>query len=734
MKKFLFKTTLMLLPAVAVTACSDEEREEIPINEVSEYGIFDGTRVCQWYVEDGELIIPIKSDRDHDIENIETTLEDKFPNVDIDVKVVDGHRCLVVNSTNIDKSNLPITINIQLKDRTSATRSSDAEPQTVSVVLRSKYLESSYDDMYENDCIREAWGCGMSMAEEIGGINKKERIFDFDQIYQYLAANDFSGRDGTPYTKSYMLSGSDYEEMTRQYAFNLGISGSRALNKEWKLVGGKALSGSFTGAVDLKTHAAEYYEFTVFITKARRLSMKLRSFMDYSDEKLISYLCPKANDVLNNPNSEEYKYYSNTREGIFNLFDTYGTHVMTSCVWGGRFVYVYFRKNNAYTNSTATSFAVNVGLKKKNDQITYNPEMPYASFMVQQMASSGINIDFGLDTYAEDIQETTSEDAYTMAIGGNANNMDPNDWMESMDPDKVNAKNYALIGLDEPTTENAKSGGLISLSCLCLDKERREAMEKYYEEYLEERAPLKGEIPSMVLADVIMLKDSDDGNGGVDPTKQRVMTDPFGKKRLYTPMYVNNNGVEKVLGQAVDTSCDVYITVVDACDQFWYAAIDYPTECNGISDICFSDKKESSLANDGYTRRGSRADDEMNWGAIDNNYLVVKYIKDGDTTTPKITGFGLMHAQGDDNNIDKAGGEMDDIFATSVGTEMRFPFAADINFDYHWQDWKHSDYSKRSWWGENNATRKHIYPVYTTTKMKDRPTPDKIGLPTGPGH
>lgn len=724
---------ILLISLTAFTlACSKEDDNEPVIDyEVSEYGVFDGVKVLQWYVENGELIVPLKTDREIELDCIESTLEEKLPNINVDFRVIDRRLCMTVNAPNIDKVQLPLTFHIKVREG-AKTRSEESAEHTLTVVLRSNSLNSSHDELYEYDCIRDAWGCGMSAADEIGGTNKKARIFDFDQLYNYLASNQFSGHDGTTYTMSYQLSGSDYEETTRNYSGCLGVSGSRKLSgtgKIFQIFDKKEFEGSLSLAIDYESHAAEYYEYSVFITKARRKSLKLPAFMDYPTDRLVGYLSESANDVLNNVSSDEYRTYPNTKEGIYALFDRYGTHVMTSCVWGGRFDIVYFRKQNAYQNSVATSFAAHVGIHKENDLLS--SDHPLGSWIVQQMTRSGIDVNVGVDSYEEDIKETTKEQMFTMSIGGNANT-DPDIWLQSMET--ANARDYALIALGEPTSEKEPgSSGLISLSCLCLDEARREAMEKYYEQYIMDRSHSPSSKPSMVLADVIMLKDSDNGKGGIDPTKQRVMEDPFGKKRLYTPMYVNQYGDKAVRGEAVETSNDIYITVTDACDQFWYAAVDWPTECNGISDICFSDKSDNTLFSDGWTRRGSRADSDMNWGNIDNNYLCVKYIKDGDRTTERITGFGLAYGDDSENDITKAGVRWNTIFSSSVGTEMRFPFAADSNFPHYWQNFQYSDYSHNSWFGKTGAIHQYLYPVYTKVPIKDRLTPDLVGLPTGNG-
>lgn len=730
MKKhhLIIPSVLLTLLAAFTPACSDDDDTgKNVINEVSEYGVFDGVRVRQWYVEDGQLIVPLKTDRKIAVDRIESFTEEKMPNIDVDIRVIDSRRCLVVDAPEIDNTLLPLTFDIKVREDAEDRLKESAE-HTLTVALRSRNISGTHDDLYSYDCIRDSWGCGMSAADEIGGTNHKERIFDFDQIYDYLARNNFSGHDGTTYTRSYQISENDYEETTRQYSFNLGVSGSRTLNSKFALFNDKEFEGSFDMALEFDANAAEYYEYTVFITKARRKSLKLSAFMDYPSEKLVGYLSESANDVLNNASSEEYNTYPNTKEGIYALFDRFGTHVMTSCVYGGRFAFVYFRLQNAYTNSTATSFAYHVGIKKDNNQIS--SDHPLGSWIVKQMTQSGIDVESGFESYAKDIQETTNEQMFTMSIGGNANT-DPDLWLESMDT--ANATDYALIALDEPTNSSATSGGLISLSCLCVDDARREAMEEYYEQYVKDRSHSPTSKHAMVLADVYMQKDSDSGNGGIDPTKQRVMEDAFGKKRLYTPLYVNQYGPSDVHGQAVETSNDIYIVTIDKCDQFWYAAVDWSDRCNGISDICFSDNDEDDLFKAGYTRRGARADSEMGWDYIDNNYLCVKYIKDGDTTTERITGFGLASGD-DDNNFNKSNIEWNDIFASSVGTEMRFPFAADTNFPYYWKNFEHSNYAVHSWHGETGILQYiYIFPVYTKVPIKDRLTPDLIGLPTGPG-
>lgn len=729
-KYYFFKITALLifLAAFAVSCSEEKDANEPIIDNESEYGIFDGIRVLQWYVEDGELIVPLKTNRTVELGDIIPMIEANHPNIEVDIRNIDSKPCMVINVPGLDKAQLPLTFHINVREA-NQTRSEEPTEHTLTVALRSKNLSTSHDDLYNYDCIRDALGCGMSVVEEIGGTNKKSRIFDFDQIYQYLADRDFSGHDGTTYTTSYEITGSDYKETTRQYSFNLGINGSRNMESRFSLLDGKTFQGSFDMALDFNSHATEYFEYHIFLTLARRKSIKLSGFMDYSSERLVGYLSQSANDVLNNPASEEYKSYPNTKEGIYALYDRFGTHVMTSCIWGGRFNIIYFRKQNAYLNSTASSFALHMGIKKNNNSI--NSDHPLGSWIVSKMTQTGLEGDLGMNTYAEDIQETTEEQSFVISIGGNANT-DPILWEESMET--ANATDYALIALDEPATENgANSGGLISLSCLCLDGLRQYYLNLYYDEYIKDRALTPDQKTGMVLADVIMVKDDNNGSGGIDPTQQRVMTDAFGKKRLYTPLYVNEYGNADLRGQAVETSNSHYITVSDACDQYWYAAVDWPSECNGISEICISDKDENTLFADGWTRRGNRADSDMNWPNIDNNYLCVKFIPDGDTDTQRVTGFGLAFGDSE-NDITTSNLKWTDIFCSSVGTEMRFPFATDTNFPYHWKDFTYSTYSKQSWWGDTSAMKRtNPYAVYTLTPMRDLLKPELIGMPTGNG-
>ncbi len=723
--------SVMVCGALLLAGCSDDVVTDEPINPElvqSELGIFNGIRVRQWNISDGNLEIPLYTTDKVKIEKIEAAIEDKLPKLDCSFKVKEGMPYLIIKAPKLDNVNLPLTFTLTARGA-SGTKSDDPEPLTV--VCRSGKRGSQHDDLYNYDCIRDSWGCGMSAADEIGGTNIKARIFDYDELYNYIESQDFSGHDGTTYTMSYELSGSDYEETTRQYAFNMGINGNRKLNSKFELFNDKSFQGSFDMALQFDSHAAEYYEYNVMITKARRKSLKLPAFMDYSPEKLVGYLSEQANDVLNNPSSAEYKTYPNTKEGIYALFDRYGTHAMTSCVWGGRFLIVYFRKQNAYQNSTASSFDVSVGIKKVNSQIS--SDHPLGTWIIQQKTKSGISMDVGFDSYAQDIQQTTKEHMFVKSIGGNAST-DPESWLNSMDP--ANAPEFALIALGEPTSEGGtQSGGLITLSCLSLDTNRRAALERYINQYILDRSHSPASKPGMILADVYMLKDSDNGDGGVDGTQQRVMTDAFGVKRLYTPMYVNKYGWNSdIHGHAVETSNDNYITCSDECDQYWYVALDWPSECNGIADICFADKDDYDLDDDGWVIRGARADSEMNWSSIDNNYLCVKYIREGDTSTKRITGFGLAYSD-EKNDITKAKLTKNKIFCSSVGTEMRFPFATDVNFDYYWTKFSYSNYTHRSWWGSCSGGTKyrHFYPVYTHTPIRERLTPDKFSLPRGKG-
>ncbi|MDD3108333.1 MAG: MAC/perforin domain-containing protein, partial [Alistipes sp.] len=499
------------------------------------------------------------------------------------------------------------------------------------------------------------------------------------------------------------------EEATVGYSAQAGISGKWPGEvKEKKL----AFSGALSAQGAHETTSKSYYEYNITCILKTMMHIKMNHFENATPEFYLPYLDSMANDALNNPNSQLYKMYPNTKEGIAALAHVFGTHVMTSGVFGGRHVYIYGRKENAYQESTSAGASVSLSIKNPMGDVS--DKKPLATFYINKMKQLGIDMTAEAEGYNEQIEETTGSIAIMQAIGGDACS-DTEQWDASVTP--ANARNYALIGYDSPVADTTEEhhGGLVELTQFTVDPARKAALEEYLDDYLESQAIVQN--PSkMVLADVIMHKDSNNGDGGFDPTEQTVLTSPDGKKRLYTAMVVNSNGPSDEQKHALETSKHPYIYVPDECDQYWLCALDWDSECSGITAIKISDNSESTLAKDGYERRGSCADSEMGWPAIDDNYLCVRY-RPANSKDPYVTGFGI--AEGDkENDIKNSNLKSSDIFATSAGTEMTQPFSIDTQFDKFWGSglFSYSTASK-SWWGNNAATKMFLYPVYTTQPL-----------------
>jgi hypothetical protein len=520
------------------------------------------------------------------------------------------------------------------------------------------------------------------------------------------------------------INASKYTDVISQMSEQLGISASGIPGK------GKAkgfLFGcAFNQTFNKDTETTSKLEFTVEILQKRMVTANLGSdFTLDNPEVVLKYIGDEANRALNVPADNLYQAFTDDKAGIFKLYDTYGTHVMTSGVFGGTYIYAYARKQTSYFY--ATSFYAGASLSER--QAAHGANGNWMDSYLANMHAQNASISASGSDYNSDYSETYGEMTAFIVAGGAAS-PDFGVWDASIvDADS----NLAMIQYSTDSNDNAS--GLIPLYYLATGT-RRALMEQYLEDYLTSKEIPINDTPKLVVADFQMRDATNGHDSSVKPVPQTLL-DASGTERLYFPLMANKYA-RADQGKMLDTSQSDYIEVADATDQLWWYALAFSDELakgsGGIKDIRFYDADEANSKN--YTCRGDRADTSMNYSDIDNHYVSLSWTNAPDEM---ITGVGLLM------NNDGNGYE---VIASSAGTEMLLPFENSSNltqFTSHWgtfpvaeSDIETSTYwtlgsddgsaKSCSWWGKNGAAHSSDYkffPVYVKSRLSDNFTTQK---------
>lgn len=496
------------------------------------------------------------------------------------------------------------------------------------------------------------------------------------------------------------ISGMRYSETISSLSQHMGLD----ISKKAK---GFLFSGGFTESFAREDIESDKLEYQIDIYRKTYANYHLSASFtieEMGSEQYLSYITEEANQLLNAPESKLYRKYPNSYDGIKALYDKFGTHVLTGGIFGGSFIYFFARKQTCSLHTLTHAAGASLSLKIPNTGTANNWMESYLNAMKTQGGT--LSLDGG--DYSAEEEEVTRAQQFFVVKGGNGS-YDFDKWDDSV----VNADSeLALIAYGPGGGQDSY---LIPLYYLAQDGPRREAMKKYLDTYLEESAPKRTEVP-LVVADFMMKTAGDDHSA---PVEQKIMLGPDNdKKHIYQPLVLNNNFHDKSeIGMIVDTSSDNFLKTGDAKDQLWWVALDFADECDPITDVAFLTRDKAH--DKGYIVRGDDAESGMNWPAIDNHYVALKFAGKDTPPSEYITGVGLYQNW---NHNEK-------IIATSPGTDMLPPYNDMQQFNYYWS-LENTDYQfgtagqgkkeKASWFGENSAEHNndYIFPVYTRKALK----------------
>lgn len=541
-----------------------------------------------------------------------------------------------------------------------------SQTKDVKIVLRNLASPTSVNEYAYNI------GKGTDIYADLG--NVKYPVLEFNAIAAHLTDNVNNVQKAIHFE----IGGERYEETMERMSVSVGLDGSSpTINSKHKFF----FSAGGTFGQESLNHSIKNYEYYLGFYAKVMAEVKLNPdwLIPYqANDNLSELLEPTINDVLNNPGSPIYQNYPDTKDGIFNLFDHYGAHVITKAAFGGTYIWMYGRKENAYEHSIGLDASAHMSFKGTNGK----PATEWVEMYQKIHSSPYISANGVGSNYDYDYEKASDAFERSVVTGGDANT-DIVTWESNFsteNPDKWVIVSYKTLDDDEAR--------MIPLYEFIDDKssQRYKAMKEYWGAYQDSKYKELTE-DKIVLADFMMKKASSSSHEASEP-KSFVGTGPDGNKYIYFPMMANGNFLyadgdgnfvyRDQQGYAAETNQDHFVSADTKACHYWYYALAYDSECRGITDILFDNDDHS-----GYTRRGDHANDGVS-GLIDNNYVYIKTGTSSTTTSEKIKAVGLYNHSNKDNISNPAKWR---IWATSGGAEMKMPFENPDNinsFDTYW--------------------------------------------------
>lgn len=553
-------------------------------------------------------------------------------------------------------------------------------PQDVKLVLRRKVATQDVADYAKNI------GCGTKVWADLGNVTFP--ILAFENIAGHIQNNVNNVREG----EHFEIAGTRYEETMDMMSVNVGIaSSSPTIAKKFFMSGGATFSQQkcTQNINNMEFYLGYYYKVMAEVKLNRDWLANLEQ-----DGTLYSLLDETVNDVFNNPGSGAYARYSNDEAGMNEFFEYYGTHVIMQGSFGGNYLYMYGRKENAYEESIGHDASANIKFTQSNGEAATTWLQQYQ----KKMCSSYISADGAGSDYSSEYHDATGAIEVTLATGGDAS-MDIETWDKTITSD--NPDGWALVSYTTLDTQENHDGHLLPITYFICDPDRKAAAEAYMESYLRTKVSELTEA-QLVLADFKMVA-ADDHRAKGTP-KSFVDKGPDGRTYyVYFPMMANQHAPTDK-GYAMQTHQDEYVVDSGTNAHYWYYALGYHHECPGFTDIKFSNGSDNS-----WLKRGDHANDGV-VGAINNNYV---QIVPGISTTPyedKIKAVALMKES--DKGCSTVG---DRLIGSTGGAEFKKPFESSenkANYDAYWES-GHGRHDKTVFYSSGLVTYNHFYIVYS---------------------
>ena len=397
-----------------------------------------------------------------------------------------------------------------------ASKSGEAATDTLFLVSQPK-LESSVAD--DAPSYMHNVGKTVNVAGDIFAA-PKEPFLDFDLIYGTKAFVK------TPQSESWgrERSGVDYEELVDNMWQELGISvSSLGFTNQGAPTPtrSKLFSGSFNERFQHNRTSSNRFEYHVDVHVKPMVELHMATAIyttDNDPDVFLPYLTATAQLLLNVSYDDLYMRYPNTKEGIYDLYDTYGTHVLVGGVFGGSYTYIYSRKENMYYDETVLAAEAELSAKSASPA---GENENWLQTYYRVMGTHGGKIGAGGGYTKSELNEHMSEESIMIITGGNAS-VDFESWDNSIADENSNLHlvRYGPKG-------DSTNCFMIPLYYLTKDSTRKNALKEHLNAYVEEHSKLEKE-PKLIVADFMMRTGKDDHG---DPAGQRVFTGPDGKER-----------------------------------------------------------------------------------------------------------------------------------------------------------------------------------------------------------
>lgn len=642
------KVLILGITLMGITSCSDQDSldeiddSRLPEVEEGSVDIANGYNVIMVDLD------KIKSFR-HKLgtrRNVKLTLKEELPFTFHVETAPDTTRYIVIRSKEgaaASRSDEPlfkvVTLTVALAD---GTRSKD-----VNMVVHKSSSSST------QNVASYAYNIGKGTKEWADLGNVTFEVLDFNKIQRYLSVNpvqDFI---------KFECGGERYSETMERMSVKVGLSGLGKVTQGTKTL--FSLTGGATFSQEEYTHNISNFEVylgyygkvmaEVKLDPTEILSRKLNG-------TLYALLDSAACDILNNPGTPGYRLFPNDSAGIFRLLDHFGTNVITQASFGGNYMYMYGRKENAYEHSIGHDASAYANMKfPKNNQTGKT----WLSYYQSTMSTPYLNLEGNGSDYSAEYERASKAWAFTKGTGGDAV-MDIESWDQKFSTESP--EKWVIVSYT--TKDSEGKGNLLALTEFVTDEARRNAINKYFDAYNESKVTEMKE-DSLVIADFMMRtgteRDVKKHRPSDDP-KSFIGTGPDGKEYVYYPLMANDNAPD-FAGYAFETGAetDDFAVGTGSKAHYWYYALGYDSECDGITDIRFDNDEFS-----GWTRRGNHANDGIN-GALDNNYVMVRC---GDSNTKyadKIKAVCLTRSL----NYEGSNGS-ERIMASTGGAQWMLPF------------------------------------------------------------
>lgn len=564
------------------------------------------------------------------------------------------------------------------------------ESRTLLVVLRQGMAETKASDPITSvysEVIGKGTRCYSTLGNTLGSVLLYEQISKLGE--EYLTANTTQKQ-----FSMLELSGDSYEKMMESWSFNVGASFKKthapasardgALIPVWESKKQRThiWSGTFDLGVSGSISSSEAYEYYLNLYRVKMSEVKLNMSVfeqEKADSALLMLLSPSFVNALNVENIDPTAFY-----------DNWGTDIITQGSFGGYNIYIYGRKENVYEQSVG--FDAQGSLKRSSPTTTGSTWRDIYTNANSDYAEGHFDVAYQDENY----EKASKAVSLQFSTGGDLAINDPQKWLDGFNSEGTDS-NWALIGYNVSSDEKTDSiCDLYPIELIAYDMayiydvlipEKTEAdkeallrlinnynaLVEAKDAYLDSKQVLPKPKSRLVLADIIVKSEANGHKKGTPVPF--VAQDPNDQDNYltYYPMMANQNApCDK--GYAFESSQSDYVVGVDNDDKYWYYALASEDDCQGIVDAVFCQDKTVEDFNGGkyYVARGVHADHELS-GAMDNNYLYVKYYDEAVDLDPgkKITAIGFADCDKDNKIIVSTGGSELRLNATQT-EENRF--------------------------------------------------------------